>query len=34
LVAKEYGIEKEDVMAVIEYATKIVAKEEIKLLHT
>jgi len=32
-VAKEYGIEREDVLAAVEYATKIVAKEEIKLLH-
>jgi len=29
-VAKEYGISKEDVLAAIEYAAKIVAKEEIK----
>ena len=29
-VAREYGISKEDVMAAIEYAAKIVAKEEIK----
>jgi len=32
-VAREYGIEKEDIMPAIEYATKIVAREEIKLLH-
>jgi len=29
-VAKEYGITKEDVLAAIEYAAKIVANEEIK----
>ena len=29
-VAKEYGITREDVLAAIEYAAKIVAKEEIK----
>lgn len=29
-VAKEYGITKKDVLAAIEYAAKIVAKEEIK----
>ncbi len=29
-VAKEYGISKEDVLAAIEYAAKIVAKEEIR----
>ena len=29
-VAREYGISKEDVLAAIEYAAKIVAKEEIK----
>ncbi|MEA2004258.1 MAG: DUF433 domain-containing protein [archaeon] len=30
-IAKEYGILKEDVLASIEYATKIVAKEEIRV---
>ena len=30
-VMEEYGIEKEDVLAAIEYATKIIAKEEIKI---
>jgi uncharacterized protein (DUF433 family) len=29
-VAKEYGIGKDDVLAAIEYAAKIVAREEIK----
>lgn len=29
-VAREYGISKEDVLAAIEYAAKIVAKEEIR----
>jgi len=29
-IANEYGIGREDVLAAIEYATKIVAKEEIK----
>jgi len=29
-VAEEYGIKKEDVLAAIEYATRIVAREEIK----
>jgi len=29
-VANEYGITKEDVLAAIEYAAKIVANEEIK----
>jgi uncharacterized protein (DUF433 family) len=29
-VAQEYGIGKDDVLAAIEYAAKIVAKEEIK----
>jgi len=29
-VAEEYGITREDVLAAIEYAAKIVAKEEIK----
>lgn len=28
-IATEYGIKKEDVQAAIEYATKIIAKEEI-----
>jgi len=28
-IAEEYGIEKEDVQAAIEYAMKIVAQEEI-----
>ncbi|GBE53873.1 hypothetical protein BMS3Bbin15_00019 [archaeon BMS3Bbin15] len=32
-VAEEYGIEKEDVMAAIEYATRIVAREEIRYIH-
>lgn len=32
-VAEEYGIEKEDVVAAVEYATRLVAKEEIKILH-
>lgn len=32
-VAEEYGIGKEDVVAAVEYATKLVAKEEITLLH-
>jgi uncharacterized protein (DUF433 family) len=32
-VAEEYGIEREDVLAAIEYAAKIVAKEEIKVLY-
>ena len=30
-IAKEYGILKEDVLASIEYAAKIVAKEEIRV---
>lgn len=30
-IAKEYGIGKEDVQAAIEYAAKIVAKEEISV---
>ena len=30
-IAEEYGILKEDVLASIEYAAKIVAKEEIKV---
>jgi len=29
-IAKEYGIEKEDVFAAIEYAAKIIAKEEVR----
>lgn len=29
-IAKEYGITKQDVQAAIEYAAKIVAKEEIR----
>jgi len=29
-IANEYGIGREDVLAAIEYAAKIVAKEEIK----
>jgi len=29
-VAEEYGVKKEDVLAAIEYATRIVAREEIK----
>lgn len=29
-VAKEYGIKKEDVLAAIEYAAKLIAKEEIE----
>jgi len=28
-VAREYGVEKEDVQAAIEYAARLVAKEEI-----
>jgi uncharacterized protein (DUF433 family) len=28
-IAHEYGIKKEDVQAAIEYATRIIAKEEI-----
>jgi len=32
-VAEEYGIEKKDVMAAIEYATRIVAREEIRFIH-
>lgn len=32
-VAEEYGIKREDVLAAIEYATRIVAKEEIKVLY-
>lgn len=28
-IAEEYGIKKEDVQAAIEYAAKIIAKEEI-----
>lgn len=30
-VAGEYGIKREDVLAAIEYASTIVAKEEIKV---
>ena len=30
-IAEEYGTQKEDVLAAIEYAAKIVAKEEIKV---
>jgi len=29
-VAEEYGVKREDVLAAIEYAAKIVASEEIK----
>jgi uncharacterized protein (DUF433 family) len=29
-VAKEYGITKKDVLATIEYAAKLVAREEIE----
>ncbi len=32
-VAEEYGIEKKDVMAAIEDATRIVAREEIRFIH-
>lgn len=32
-VAEEYGIEKEDILAAIEYATMLVSKEEIKILN-
>ncbi len=32
-VAKEYGITEEDVRAAIEYAAKIIAKEEIRVIH-
>ena len=32
-VAEEYGIERGDVLGAIEYATRIVAKEEIKVLY-
>ncbi len=32
-VAEEYGVEKGDVLAAIEYATRIVAKEEINALY-
>ncbi len=32
-VAEEYGIEKKDVMAAIEYAARIVAREEIRYIH-
>ena len=31
-IAKEYRIEKEDVFAAIEYAAKIIAKEEVKVI--
>ena len=30
-ITEEYGIQKDDVLAAIEYAAKIVAKEEIKV---
>ena len=30
-IAKEYGTQKEDVLAAIEYAAKIVASEEIRV---
>jgi len=30
-VAEEYGVKREDVLAAIEYAAKIVASEEIKV---
>ncbi len=30
-IAEEYGTQKEDVLAAIEYAAKIVAKEEIQV---
>lgn len=30
-IANEYGIGREDILAAIEYAAKIVAKEEIKV---
>lgn len=30
-IMEEYGLEREDILAAIEYATKIVAKEEIKV---
>lgn len=29
-IAKEYGIEKEDVLAAIEYAAKVIGKEEVR----
>ncbi len=29
-IAQEYGIEKEDVLAAVEYAAKIIAKEEVR----
>lgn len=32
-VVEEYGVEKGDVLAAIEYATRIVAKEEINALY-
>ena len=31
-VAKEYGIKKEDVLAAIKYAAKLISKEEIKTI--
>lgn len=31
-VAEEYGIKKEDVLAAIEYAAEIIAREKIKIL--
>ncbi|MCD6574005.1 MAG: DUF433 domain-containing protein [Thermoplasmata archaeon] len=31
-VAEEYGIKKEDVLAAIEYAAKLISKEEIKTI--
>ena len=31
-VAKEYGIKKEEVLAAIEYAAKLISKEEIKTI--
>lgn len=30
-VAEEYGIEREDVLAAIEYASRIIAMEEVKI---
>jgi uncharacterized protein (DUF433 family) len=32
-IAEEYGIEREDVFAAIEYATRIVTSEEITVLY-
>jgi len=29
-IAKEYGIKKEDVLAAIEYAAKVIGKEEVR----